>query len=739
MSEKLQKIDLEIGGMDCGSCASSIQTYLSKTDGVKNASVNYNSETASIEYSPKSITIDSIKDIIGKLGYTVIDNEDEERTEHEKKQALKKQRNKITVAVVLSLIVMFISMKEHFGFLDSLTIPFDTSLIILTALTSIVVFWCGSKFLTGAYNALRSGTSNMDVLIVLGVLSSYIYSIVIAANHLLGLNIEVLNSSHEVYFETAAMIVMFILIGNYLEGTLKVRTQSSIKKLKGLQAKTVTVIRNGQEIEVAFEKVKLNDTVIIKSGDKIPVDGVISEGSGVLDESAMTGESLPIEKSTGDRVLSGSILKSGYIQITAEKVGKDTMLSKIIDMVNEASNSKPKIQRLADRISAVFVPLVLVIAVGTFLVWYFLVGVPFGNALIYMVAVLIIACPCALGLASPMAVVIGVGRAAENGILFNDVEAIEKLKKVDTLCFDKTGTLTSGEMKVRNIKPLNGIPKEDLIRYIFSVEKLSNHPIANSINLFAAENNITAMDASGFQNIDGKGVKASVSGKEILIGNTSLLIDNNIPAVINNDRGNLYVGVDGELAGVIQFEDTIKPEAIRAVRELQSHGYELVMISGDNEKNARKIADEVGIGNYYYDVLPGDKQKIISQLQSQGKNVAMIGDGINDAPSLAKANVGIAIGTGTDIAIDSADVILVKGNLESIYKAIQLSQKTVRIIKQNIFWAFFYNTVAIPAAAGVLAPVGIIVSPVMAAMLMAFSDVVTVVGNSMRLKYTKLK
>ncbi|MCB0723516.1 MAG: cadmium-translocating P-type ATPase [Ignavibacteriae bacterium] len=735
----LQKIDLEIDGMSCASCAASIQTYLSKTDGVQNASVNFNSETASIEYSPKSISLDSIKGIIGQLGYSVIDTEDDEKKEQEKQIALKKQRNKIFITVVLALTVMFISMQGHFGFLDVISIPFTVSLIILTILTSIVVFWSGSKFIKGAYNALKSGTSNMDVLIVLGVLSSYIYSLVIAANHLLGLNIEALSNSHEVYFETAAMIVMFIMIGNYLESTLKARTQTSIKKLKGLQAKTVIVIRDGKEINVPFEKVRLNDTVIIKSGDKIPVDGVIAEGNGVLDESAMTGESLPIEKGKGDRVLSGSILKSGFIKISAEKVGKDTMLSKIIDMVNEASNSKPQIQRLADRISAVFVPLVLIIAAVTFLVWYFLVSVPFGNALIYSVAVLIIACPCALGLASPMAVVIGVGRAAENGILFNDVEAIEKLKKVDTLCFDKTGTLTSGEMKVKEIKALNGIPENELIRYIFSVEKLSNHPIANSINTFAVEKNIDPMDASGFSNVDGKGVKAVVSNKEVLIGNTALLTDNNIPSVIQGERGSLYVGIDGELAGVIQFEDTIKPEAILAVRELQESGYELIMLSGDNEKNARKIADEVGIGNYYYDVLPDEKQKIITLLQSQGKNVAMIGDGINDAPSLAKANVGIAIGTGTDIAIDSADVILVKGNLESIYKAIQLSGKTVRVIKQNIFWAFFYNTVAIPAAAGVLAPIGIIISPVIAAMLMAFSDVVTVVGNSMRLKYMKLK
>jgi Cu+-exporting ATPase len=734
-----EKVQLDIGGMDCGSCASSIETYLSKTKGVDKISVNYTSENATVEFDPGTIKLPEIKDIINKLGYKVIENKHSEHHHHEMETSLSEQRKKIWVAIIFSMVVMVISMQSHFDFLNFIDIPHHTSLIILTLLTTVVVFWCGWKFLKGGYLALRAGTADMNVLIMLGVLSSYIYSLVITANQLFGLNITALANSHDVYYETAAMIVMFILIGNYLEAALKSKTQTSIEKLKGLQAKTVIVIRDGKEIEVAFEDVHLHDTIIIKSGDRIPVDGKIIEGHGSIDESAMTGESLPIDKGINDTVMSGSILKNGYLKIEAEKVGNDTMLSKIIDMVNEASNSKPQIQRLADKISAVFVPIVVVIAVLTFAVWNFIIGVPFENALIYAVAVLIIACPCALGLASPMAVVIGVGRAAENGILFNDVEAIEKLKKVDTLCFDKTGTLTTGEMKVKSIKPFNGIPQDELVKYIYSVEKQSNHPIANSINSYSAKYNIEALETTGFRNIDGKGVSAIVSGKNVLIGSNALLEENNIPTFMNSERGSLYVGMDGELAGIIVFEDSIKPEARKAVDELQMAGYELVMISGDNEKNVRQIADEVGIENYYYDVLPAEKQKIITLLQSQGRNVAMIGDGINDAPSLAKADVGIAIGTGTDIAIDSADIILVKGNLENIYKAIQLSGKTVRVIKQNIFWAFFYNTVAIPAAAGVLAPIGIIISPVIAAMLMAFSDVVTVVGNSMRLKYMKLK
>lgn len=728
--------------MDCIGCANSIKSYLSKLGGVKKVDLNFTSEVASIDFDPKEISEAEIKSNIRKLGYDVAEDEDEAKAELERNKKLFSQRIKILASIVLSLGVMFISMQMHSQMFGDFEIPENFSLVQLFIMTSIVVFWCGAKFIKGAYNALRSGTSDMNTLISLGTLSAYIYSVVVSANHLFNLGISALSNAHEVYYETAAMIVTFLLIGNYLEAVLKSKTQSSIKKLKGLQAKNVTVIRGGEEITIPFRKVRTNDIVIIRTGDKIPVDGKITEGYCVADESAMTGESLPVEKRPGDELISGTVLKNGFVKLKAERVGKETTLSKIISLVNEASNSKPKIQRLADKISAIFVPIVIAIAIATFLVWNFIAGAPFETSLLYAVSVLIIACPCALGLASPIAVVIGIGRAAENGILFNNVEAIEKLNKVDTICFDKTGTLTSGEMKVREIKPLNGVSKNELMQYVFSVEKFSNHPIARSIYNYALEHNVEPLeDVKDLSSDSGLGIRAVVNRKPVLIGSLNYIKENNIElsgGALEEGKGNLYISIEGVLCGIIEFEDRLKPEAREIVKNLRESGYGIHMISGDNEKTAREVAGEAGIENFSSKVMPAEKEKIVSRLQAEGKNVAMVGDGINDAPSLAKANVGIAVGTGQDIAIDSADVILVKGDLRSIPKAVKLSAKTVSIIKQNIFWAFFYNAMAIPAAAGVFAPLGFVISPVMAAMLMAFSDVVTVVGNSLRLKYFKI-
>ncbi len=744
MTDKETKtVDLDILGMSCANCANSIQTYISNQKGVNSINLNFGTEVAHINFIPEVISLDEIKADIRKLGYDVADEEDEDNTELEKAKSLRKLKYKIYTAITLSIIVIAISMSGHVSFLSFASMPMDISMPILFILTSIIIFYPGMKFIKGAYQALKNKTSDMNTLITLGTFASYIYSTVIMANHLFQLNITSLNSTHEVYFETAAMIVTFILIGNYLEAVMKSKTHTSINKLKQLQSKFVNVIRDGQEIQIPLKKVKVGDTVIIRAGDKISIDGKISEGECIVNESAMTGESMPVEKSVNDKLISGTVLINGYVKLIARKVGKDTTLSKIIDLVKEASNSKPQIQRLADKISAVFVPVVVGIAILTFLIWYVIVGNAFDKSLLFAVSVLIIACPCALGLASPIAVVIGVGRAAENGILFNNVEAIEKLDKIDTICFDKTGTITTGSMNIKNIEVIDGVSKNELMKYAFSIEKYSNHPIAKSINDYSDSLNLDLFnEVKNVTNEGGMGISGYVNDKEVLIGNEKLMTKKgiNIPNTNGDFRANhLFVSIDNKLAGIIEFEDSIRDDSKNEVKKLKDRNLNLYMISGDNEYVTKTIADEIGIENYSSKTMPEDKEKIISSLQENGHNVAMVGDGINDAPALARANVGIAIGTGTDIAIDSADAILVKGNLKNISKAINMSRYTVRIIKQNIFWAFFYNALAIPLAAGVLAPIGIIISPVLAAMLMAFSDVVTVVGNSLRLKYINIE
>ncbi len=732
----------EISGMNCTGCANSIKTYLQNLEGISNVEINFASESGEVTFDHSKISKDKIKKEINNLGYEISAEDEEYEFEQLKISQLKKHRNKIFISALLSLIIMAFSMKHHFHLFGLDKIPENVSLIVMMALSSVIIFWCGSKFLNGAINSLKNKTSDMNTLISMGSMSSYLYSVVISLNILLGLNIKALNGSGEVYFETAAMIVTFILLGNYLEAVMKSKTQTSVKKLKELQTKVVNIIRDGNELFVPFKKVRVNDTVIIRTGDKIPVDGIITEGYCVTDESALTGESLPVEKKTGDSLISGSLVKNGFAKMNALKVGNDTMLSKIIALVKDAANTKPKIQKLADRISAVFVPVVIIISVVTFIVWYFLLGAEFDRSLLFAVSVLIIACPCALGLASPIAIVIGVGRAAENGILFNNPDAIENLTKADTICFDKTGTLTTGEMKVKNIYVLNGISEKELMKYVYTLEKLSAHPVAKSIVNYGIDMGITSeKNVKDFTNEAGMGVSAIVNEKEIVIGSEYFMNSKGIKIsgnVFQTQSSNLFVSIDNIISGVIEIEDKIKDEAAGVIYKLRKNKFRLFMISGDSEYAAKNTADRLGIENYSYKTLPDEKEKIISKLQSEGRNVVMIGDGINDAPSLAKANVGIAVGTGQEIAIDSADVILVKDDLNNILKSIKLSGKTVNIIKQNFFWAFFYNAVAIPFAAGVFAPYGIIISPVMAAMLMAFSDVVTVIGNSLRLKYTEL-
>ncbi len=744
----LKQIELDIIGMNCSGCANSINTYLSKLTGVKKVDVSFSSETAKVDYEDNLIQLSKIISSIKSLGFDVI--EDEESVEYDKKEKLKKlQRLKIFTAIGLSAIVMLLAMKDHLTILTNVPTPHNINLILQFVLTSIVVFWCGIKFLRGAISSTRSGVPDMNALVSLGTMSSFVFSFVITVNHIFNLQLAALKNAHDVYYETSAMITTFILIGNYLELVMKSKAQTSIKSLKSLQSKTVTIERGGEEITIPFKKVRSGDLVLIKTGDKIPVDGVIQIGNCVIDESTMTGESLPLEKRAGDSVISGTILKNGFIKVNALKTGNDTRLAKIINLVKDASNSKPEIQKLADKISAVFVPVVLLIATVTFVVWNFIIGVEFSQAMLNAVSVLIIACPCALGLASPMAVVVGIGRSADNGILFNNINAIEKLNKIDTICFDKTGTITTGELKFESIISLGNYTTKDLLRYVFSLEKHFNHPIAKSIVHYCLDNGVTTFkDVESLSNEQGLGVTGFANQKEVSIGSlryikekvlTNIYSENSFREFENlNSKGNLFISINNEITGRIAFDEDIKEESREVIDTLRKNNFEVCMISGDSELVTRSIAKEVNIETYFSNVFPEDKLKIISQLQTQAHKVAMIGDGINDAPALAKADVGIAIGTGTDVAIDSADVILVKGDLRNVMKSINISKKTVQIIKQNIFWAFFYNIIAIPLAAGLLSPMGIIISPVLAAMLMAFSDVVTVIGNSLRLKTVKI-
>ncbi len=738
-NEELYEFD--VIGMNCSGCAQSIKSYLEKTNGIKSVEINFASEICGVTHQPTVIERAQIRKLVESLGFGVSSDDDEYEADITRRKSLQTLRLKIYVSAFLSVIIMLLSMKDHFQ-IPYIHLPEKVVLTILFALSSVVIFWCGEKFIRGTYNSLKSKKFDMNTLISLGSLSSFFYSSAIAANTIFALNISALNGTKDVYFETAAMIITFILIGNYLEAVLKSRTQTSIKKLKDLQSKVVNVIRDGNELFIPFKKVKLNDIVIVKTGDKIPVDGSLIEGFGVVDESAMTGESLPIEKSVGDPLMSGTVLKNGFLKMVAEKVGNDTMLSRIISLVKDASAQKPKIQKLADKISSVFVPVVILISIVTFAVWYFVLNTQFDKSLLFAVSVLIIACPCALGLASPIAIVLGVGRAAENGILFNNIDGIENLMKVNTMCFDKTGTLTTGEIKVKNVYVFNGYTNEQILKYIYSLEKHSSHPIAKSIVKYALDNNITKQFmVKDFQSEPGLGVKADVNEKQLVIGNENFLKKNGISfsnIIFEASKSNLFIGINGEIAGVVEIDDEIKENAASVIKQLKKRGIEIFMISGDNDSAARRVALELDIADYSSRTLPEEKEKIVTALQSKSRNVGMVGDGINDAPSLAKANVGIAVGAGQDIAIDSADVILVKDDLNNLLKAINISKKTVTVIKENFFWAFFYNALAIPIAAGLFVPFGIVIGPVMAAMLMAFSDVVTVLGNSLRLKYVKI-
>jgi len=815
-TRKAKKANIPITGMTCATCAATIQKGLSKLHGVERAEVNLASEKASIEYDPTQVPLSKIKNTISQLGYGAATSKsifpvsgmtcascvgrveqalsgvpgvisvnvnlasekatveyiegtelaDLRRAVKEagyelsaeaetledvttaSRREIKNIRNRFIVAAILAAAIMALMWTPSFA-----GKPY-----LLWALATPVQFWAGWRFYKGAWGALRHLTADMNTLIAVGTSAAYFYSVVAVISP----GLFAAGGAVHLYFDTSAMIVTLILLGRFLESRAKGQTSAAIKKLIGLQPKTALIIRDGKEIEIPIEDVQLGDLILVRPGQRVPVDGTIREGYSSIDESMITGESLPVEKTVGDEVIGATINKTGSFRFKATKVGRDTTLARIIRLVEEAQGSKAPVQRLADVIAGYFVPIVIGIAIITFIIWYFIGPTPaLTYALLNFVAVLIIACPCALGLATPTAIMVGTGRGAEHGILIKSAGALERSHQIDTVLLDKTGTLTRGEPKVTDILAIPNSSQEEVLQLAASAEHGSEHPLGEAIVKAAADKKLKLLPASDFNAIPGQGVRASVAGKKLLLGNLKFIEDKGlsmnglgIEAERLREKGKtvMFLGADSRVMGVIALADTLKPNARKALAELHKMGIETVMITGDNRRTAEAIAHEVGIDRALAEVLPENKSREVKKLQKKGKVVAMVGDGINDAPALAQADVGIAIGTGTDVAMETGDITLISGDLEGIATAIALSKSTMRTIKQNLFWAFAYNTALIPIAAGVLylafgtsgVPSGLnfilgeygFLNPILAAAAMAASSI-TVVFNSLRLKRFK--
>ncbi len=747
----VSKVTLPIKGMTCASCVKRVQDALSSINGVLSATVNLATERAVVEYIPTQVGMRELKEVVKDAGYEVMEvREDEDIVEKEKKEReaeYRKLRQKLITGVTLTIPLFLLVYWNKLGLSSIIQIPRQLNFLIQLLMETPVQFWVGWQFYTGAIAAARHNTTNMNTLIAVGTSAAYIYSV--TATFFPSI-FEIKGYSAEVYFDTAAAIIVLILLGRLLEARAKGQTSEAIKKLIGLQAKTARVIREGQEIDIPVDEVEIGDIVVVRPGEKIPVDGVIKEGYSSVDESMISGEPLPVEKKAGDEVIGATMNKTGTFKFEATKVGRETMLSQIIKMVQEAQGSKPPIARLADRIASIFVPSVMSIATITFIVWYIFGPEPaFTYALLNFIAVLIIACPCALGLATPTSIMVGTGKGAENGILIRGGEALETAHKIDTIVFDKTGTLTKGEPVVTDIVTDHGsrITDQEILQLAASAEKGSEHPLGEAIVNKARQMGIELIEPSGFQAIPGHGIKAEVYGKVVRLGNINFMEDEGIKIdglrksaeeLSNQGKTPMYVALDDKAIGIVAVSDTLKENSIEAVNALHRLGVEVAMITGDHKRTAEAIARQVGIDRVFAEVLPEDKAKEVKKLQEEGKVVAMVGDGINDAPALAQADVGIAIGTGTDIAMEASDITLISGDMRGVVGAIALSKATIRNIKQNLFWAFAYNTILIPVAAGVLFPfLGILLSPIFAAGAMGMSSV-SVVTNALRLKRFRL-